>query len=121
MKLADFGELYGFLEHNKEPFSERMTRYILDQLIEGMKYLHSHGIVHRDIKPENLLINKKGRVVIADFSFALRMPEVDTNELFLRNYDPQIDWRQDIGTDGYNAPEIWDNEINLHEAESSMR
>ena len=94
-----------------------MTRYVLDQLVEGMKYLHRHGIVHRDIKPENLLINKKGRLIIADFSFAVRMPEIDSDELFQRHYDPFIEWRQDIGSEIYNAPEIWDNDINLQEAE----
>ena len=30
MKLAEFGELYSFLEYAETPFSERMTRYILD-------------------------------------------------------------------------------------------
>ena len=77
MKLAEYGELYSFIEHTDTPFSERMTRYLLDQLVEGTRYLHNHGIVHRDIKPENLLINKKGKLIIADFSFAVRMPEVD--------------------------------------------
>ena len=77
MKLAQFGELYSFIEHSEAPFTERMTRYILDQVIEGTRYLHTHGIVHRVIKPENLLINRKGKVIMADFSFAVRMPEVD--------------------------------------------
>ena len=77
MMLAQFGELYSFIEHSEAPFTERMTRYILDQVIEGTRYLHTHGIVHRDIKPENLLINRKGKVIMADFSFAVRMPEVD--------------------------------------------
>jgi len=77
MKLAQFGELYSFIELSEAPFTERMTRYILDQVIEGTRYLHTHGIVHRDIKPENLLINRKGKVIMADFSFAVRMPEVD--------------------------------------------
>ena len=47
-----------------------------------MRYLHSNGIVHRDIKPENLLINKKGRIIIADFSFATRLKETDGDGIF---------------------------------------
>jgi serine/threonine protein kinase len=81
MKLAEYGELYSFIEHT-DRMEEPMVRYILDQLLEGMRYLHSNGIVHRDIKPENLLINKKGRIIIADFSFATRMKEVDGDGIF---------------------------------------
>lgn len=81
MKLAEYGELYGFIEHT-DRFSEEMTRYILDQIIDGMRYLHSHGIIHKDIKPENLLINRKGKIIIADFSFATRMVEIESDELF---------------------------------------
>lgn len=119
MKLAEYGELYSFIEHT-ERFSEDMTRYILDQLVDGMKYLHSHGIVHRDIKPENLLINKKGRIIIADFSFATRMNEIESDELFQKRFDPMIEMRTDVGSEIFNAPEIWDNEINLHELEEQM-
>lgn len=119
MKLAEYGELYSFIEHT-DRFNEDMTRYILDQLVDGMRYLHSHGIVHRDIKPENLLINKKGRIIIADFSFATRMSEVESDELFQKRYDPFIERRTDVGSEIFNAPEIWDNEINLHELEEQM-
>jgi serine/threonine protein kinase len=69
MKLAEYGELYKFIEHS-ERFEDPLSKYIFNQLIEGVGYLHRVGIVHRDIKPENLLINKKGRLIIADFSFA---------------------------------------------------
>ena len=31
---------------------------------------HEKGVMHRDIKPENILVDKKGRVKIADFGFA---------------------------------------------------
>jgi|APSaa5957512535_1039671.scaffolds.fasta_scaffold47516_1 serine/threonine protein kinase len=72
MKLAEYGELYKFIEHS-ERFDECFTKYMFNQLIEGVRYLHANGIVHRDIKPENILINQKGRLILADFSFATRL------------------------------------------------
>lgn len=120
MKLAEYGELYSFVEHT-ERFDENMTRYIFEQVLEGIKYLHSNGIVHRDIKPENLLINKKGRILIADFSFATRMKELENDGIFKKTYDPIVDKKHDVGSEAYNAPEIWDNEINLQEFEQKFK
>ena len=120
MKLAEFGELYSFIEHT-ERFDENTTRYIFSQLVKGVQYLHSHGIVHRDIKPENLLINRKGKLIIADFSFAIRMTEVESGDFFARKFDPIIEKRHNVGSEVYNAPEVWDNEISMHEVELKSR
>jgi hypothetical protein len=43
---------------------------IVPQICEALQYAHEEGIVHRDIKPENILLDKKGRVKIADFGLA---------------------------------------------------
>ena len=120
MKLAEYGELYSFIEHS-DRFDEQTSRYIFNQLIDGIKYLHSHGIVHRDIKPENLLINKKGKLIIADFSFATRLKELDSGNLFEKVYDPIVEKRHNIGSEIFNAPEVWDNDISLHEAEQKLK
>lgn len=41
-------------------------------LLEGLKEMHSKGIMHRDLKPENILLRSKTGVecVIADFGLA---------------------------------------------------
>jgi predicted Ser/Thr protein kinase len=43
---------------------------IVGQVCDALQFAHDEGIVHRDIKPENILIDKRGRVKIADFGLA---------------------------------------------------
>ncbi|MHC4483534.1 MAG: protein kinase domain-containing protein, partial [Planctomycetota bacterium] len=43
---------------------------IVPQVCEALQFAHEEGIVHRDVKPENILLDKKGRVKIADFGLA---------------------------------------------------
>jgi tRNA A-37 threonylcarbamoyl transferase component Bud32 len=46
---------------------------IVPRICEALQYAHEQGIVHRDIKPENILLDKQGRVKIADFGIAKMM------------------------------------------------
>src|SRR5262249_27418804 len=39
---------------------------IVPRICEALQFAHEEGFVHRDIKPENILVDKKGRVKIAD-------------------------------------------------------
>src|SRR3974390_266453 len=50
--------------------SPREALQIVPQICEALQFAHDEGIVHRDIKPENILVDKKGRVKIADFGLA---------------------------------------------------
>jgi serine/threonine protein kinase len=43
---------------------------IVPPICEALEYAHEKGVVHRDIKPENLLLDRDGRVKIADFGIA---------------------------------------------------
>ncbi len=51
-------------------FTPEQALAIVPPVCEALQYAHEHGIVHRDIKPENLLLDKSGRVKIADFGIA---------------------------------------------------
>jgi len=43
-------------ECDQKKFPEWQAHYYFMQLIDGLEYLHSRGIIHKDIKPANLLL-----------------------------------------------------------------
>jgi serine/threonine protein kinase len=40
------------------------------QIVVGLAFLHSHGVIHRDIKGQNILVSKQGILKLADFGAA---------------------------------------------------
>jgi serine/threonine protein kinase len=53
-----------------ERISPHEALAIVPQICDALQYAHDQGIVHRDIKPENILIDRRGRVKVADFGLA---------------------------------------------------
>ena len=47
--------------------SPREALAIVPQICDALQYAHDQGLVHRDIKPENILLDRGGRVKVADF------------------------------------------------------
>ncbi len=43
---------------------------VFDGLLGALGALHEYGIVHRDIKPSNVLVDQKGRAILADLGIA---------------------------------------------------
>jgi tRNA A-37 threonylcarbamoyl transferase component Bud32 len=71
---------------------------IVPPICEALQFAHQHGVVHRDIKPENVLLDREGRVKIADFGVAKLLGEP-------RRHPALTEDRQVIGTPHYMAPE----------------
>ena len=96
MEFVDGVNLRRLLDTGKLAPEEALA--IVPQICEALQYAHDHGVVHRDIKPENLLLDKEGRVKIADFGIA-KLVGKDAKDLTLTGAG------QIIGTPQYMAPE----------------
>jgi hypothetical protein len=96
MEFVDGMNLRQLMESYR--LTPRETLGIVPQICEALEYAHGEGIVHRDIKPENILMDRKGRVKVADFGLS-KLLEPGPQDLQLTQTG------QVLGTMHYMAPE----------------
>jgi tRNA A-37 threonylcarbamoyl transferase component Bud32 len=68
MEFIDGVNLRDLLREGKMAPEQALA--IVPPICEALEYAHDKGVVHRDIKPENILLDREGRVKIADFGIA---------------------------------------------------
>ena len=72
MDYCEGGTLRNLIDGSKQINLTQSLQLIID-ILSGLKYAHSQGVIHRDIKPENILLNIKDRnwtARISDFGIA---------------------------------------------------
>ena len=92
--------------------SPREALAIVPQICDALQFAHDQGIVHRDIKPENILLDRLGRVKVADFGIAKVVSAscdcLETAEQQRSQTDATLA-EKIIGTPQYMAPEQIDH------------
>uniref|UniRef100_A0A3B5BJX8 Serine/threonine-protein kinase D3-like n=1 Tax=Stegastes partitus TaxID=144197 RepID=A0A3B5BJX8_9TELE len=84
------------MSSEKGRLPERITRFLVMQILEALRYLHLKHIAHCDLKPENVLLASADpfpQVKLCDFGFARIIGE----KSFRRSV---------VGTPAYLAPEV---------------
>ncbi|KAJ8723604.1 hypothetical protein PYW07_007584 [Mythimna separata] len=87
------------LSHENGRLTERITKFLVAQILVALKHLHEKNIVHCDLKPENVLLSTDEefpQVKLCDFGFARIIGE----KSFRRSV---------VGTPAYLAPEVLRN------------
>ncbi|XP_033333508.1 eukaryotic translation initiation factor 2-alpha kinase 1 isoform X2 [Megalopta genalis] len=85
--------LQQWLSERNEQTSQTMIIGMLTQILCGLNYIHSRGIVHHDIKPSNIFVSMSGSIHIQLGDFGLACPLQRENH------------RSILGTQMYAAPE----------------
>jgi len=116
--IYDFGQAGGFyyllMEYvdglnlrqllRTRKFTPEEALAIVPVLCDALQFAHDRGIVHRDIKPENLLLDKTGKVKVADFGIA-KMLGMAKDGRVGATAAPETVTQSAVGTPSYSAPE----------------
>ncbi|KAK6460588.1 kinase-like domain-containing protein [Scheffersomyces coipomensis] len=94
LEYASGGELFDYILHHKY-LKENVAKKLFAQLVSGVDYMHSKGLIHRDLKLENLLLDKHKNVIISDFGF-VNSYNKDKNDFM----------KTSCGSPCYAAPEL---------------
>jgi serine/threonine protein kinase len=73
MELMD-SDLHKIIQ-SSQPLEDAHFKHFMFQLLRGLRFAHSYGVIHRDLKPANLLVTKACDLVISDFGLARTMAD----------------------------------------------
>lgn len=94
LEYASGGELFDYILQHKY-LKENVAKKLFAQLVSGVDYMHSKGLIHRDLKLENLLLDKHRNIIISDFGF-VNSYNKEKNDLM----------KTSCGSPCYAAPEL---------------
>jgi serine/threonine-protein kinase len=55
---------------NEGPLPHDRAIRIAVNVLDGLDYIHAHGVVHRDLKPENIMVDENDNIKLIDFGIA---------------------------------------------------
>jgi serine/threonine protein kinase len=99
LELAENGDLLALLK-KVNILSTEAAAFYTGEVILGLEYLHSRGILHRDVKPENILLDERMHIKITDFGSAYYSGS-DTS-----NQETHARRSSFVGTAEYCSPEL---------------
>jgi tRNA A-37 threonylcarbamoyl transferase component Bud32 len=106
MEFVDGANLRQLLNAGRVEPREALA--IVPQICDALQFAHDQGIVHRDIKPENILLDRRGRVKVADFGLAKLVgtePEPAAGAAPAAGSPALTESGKIMGTPNYMAPE----------------
>ncbi|KAI3522353.1 hypothetical protein L1887_00068 [Cichorium endivia] len=93
------GDLRTLLEQDSK-LPEDSVHDLARDLVRGLRYLHSKGIIYCDLKPSNILLDENGRTKLCDFGLSRKLSDISKTPSSLL---PQAK----RGTPCYMAPELF--------------
>lgn len=104
MEFVDGVNLREVLRDGRMEPAQALT--IVPEICNALQYAHDQGIVHRDIKPENILLDRLGRVKVADFGIAKLAGVLSEPQPDGQSAAPNLtEAGKVMGTPAYMAPE----------------
>lgn len=75
MEYVEGQSIDEYIQKVTGPIPEAKAIPLFSQILQGVAYAHSRGVIHRDIKPSNFIVTESGEVKILDFGIAKILDE----------------------------------------------